>query len=164
LVLRICGYSDEERMLLSDRTCTALQLANHWQDVRRDWDKGRVYLPLDVMSGYGYSVEQLRRDIEHGAAGEPFRRVLADLCNRAAALFAEGLPLVDHVDGALAADIDLFSRGGMGILERIAAQNYDVIRSRPVLSKGAKAALLLGAVRRRFFRSKPSGEAQHAYR
>lgn len=163
LVLHLCGYSDEERRRLSDFTCTALQLANHWQDVSRDWEKGRVYIPLEVMAGHGYSVEALQADLEGGKGGQPFRAMMQDLCHRARDLFAKGLPLVDLVDRRLAVDLDLFSRGGMAILDRIAAQDYDVIAKRPALSKAAKAVLLIKALSRRSM-SKPQREAQHAYR
>lgn len=163
LVLHLCGYVDEKRRALSDFTCTALQLANHWQDVGRDWDKGRVYIPQEVMAAHGYSVESLERDIQRGEASEPFRAVTKDLTVRAQNLFEKGLPLVDMVDRRLAVDLDLFSRGGMAILDRIAAQNYDVIAKRPSLGKATKAVLLLKALGRRAM-PKPSREAQHAYR
>jgi squalene synthase HpnC len=163
LVLHLCGYTDDERRELSDFTCTALQLANHWQDVGRDWEKDRVYVPLDVMTKHRYSVEALEHDISQGQASEPFRAVLKDLCGRASELFLKGLPLVDSVDRRLAVDLDLFSRGGMAILDRIAAQNYDVIAQRPVIGKAAKGVLLLKALGRRAM-PKPLREAQHAYR
>lgn len=163
LVLHLCGYTDEERRNLSDFTCTALQLANHWQDVGRDWAKDRVYIPLDVMTKHRYSVEALERDIQRCQASEPFRAVLKDLCGRARELFLKGLPLVDNVDRRLAVDLDLFSRGGMAILDRIARENYDVIAQRPVLGKAAKGMLLLKALGRRAM-PKPLREAQHAYR
>ncbi|MEX2300614.1 MAG: squalene synthase HpnC [Bryobacterales bacterium] len=163
LVLHLCGYTDDQRRELSDFTCTALQLANHWQDVGRDWEKGRVYIPLDAMAKHRYSVEALERDIAQGQASEPFRAVLKDLGGRARELFLKGLPLVDSVDRRLAVDLDLFSRGGMAILDRIAAQNYDVIAQRPVIGKAAKGVLLLKALGRRAM-PKPLREAQHAYR
>jgi squalene synthase HpnC len=163
LVLQLCGYTDEERRGLSDFTCTALQLANHWQDVGRDWAKGRVYIPLAVMAQHRYSVEELQRDIERGEASGAFRALLEDLCARARELFHKGLPLVDMVDGRLAVDLDLFSRGGMAVLDRIAAQRYDVIARRPALGKAAKGILLLKALGRRAI-PRPLREAQHAYR
>jgi squalene synthase HpnC len=163
LVLHLCGYTDEQRRDLSDFTCTALQLANHWQDVSRDWETDRVYIPLDAMTKHRYSLEALERDITRGQASEPFRAVLKDLCGRARELFLKGLPLVDSVDRRLAVDLDLFSRGGMAILDRIAGQNYDVIAKRPVLGKAAKGMLLLKALGRRAM-PRPHREAQHAYR
>jgi len=163
LVLRLCGYVDDERRRLSDFTCTALQLANHWQDVGRDWEKGRVYIPLDAMAQHRYSPDALQQDIQSGAASEPFRALLRDLCDRARHLFMQGLPLADLVDRRLAVDLDLFSRGGMAILDRIAGQDYDVIAKRPALGKAAKGILLLKALSRRAM-ARPLREAQHAYR
>jgi squalene synthase HpnC len=163
LVLHLAGYTDEERRGLSDFTCTALQLANHWQDVKRDWDKGRVYIPLDAMAQHDYSPQTLQQDIDRGSASEPFRSMMRDLCERAGRLFEKGLPLVASVDRRLAVDLDLFSRGGMAILDRIAGQGYDVIARRPALGKAAKGILLLKALSRRV-RARPLREAQHAYR
>ena len=163
LVLHLTGYVDEERRRLSDFTCTALQLANHWQDVARDCEKGRAYIPLDAMAQHRYSPQALQQDIERGAASDPFRALLRDLCGRARELFAKGLPLVDLVDRRLAVDLDLFSRGGMAILDRIASQRYDVIAKRPALGKAAKGMLLLKALTRRAM-ARPLREAQHAYR
>jgi squalene synthase HpnC len=163
LVLHLCGYVDDERRRLSDFTCTALQLANHWQDVTRDWEKDRVYLPLDVMAQHQYSAQTLQQDIERGRASEAFRALMRELCGRARELFEKGLPLVDVVDRRLAVDLDLFSRGGMAILDRIAGQDYDVIVKRPALGKAAKGILLLRAMTGRAI-AKPPREAQHAYR
>jgi phytoene/squalene synthetase len=163
LVLHLCGYVDEERRRLSDFTCTALQLANHWQDVGRDWEKGRVYIPLDAMAHHGYSLKEMQLDIVGGAASAPFRALMRELCARARELFAQGLPLADLVERRLAVDLDLFSRGGMAILDRIARQDYDVIARRPALGKFAKGMLLLRALSRRAM-ARPLREAQHAYR
>jgi squalene synthase HpnC len=163
LVLHLCSYVDEERRRLSDFTCTALQLANHWQDVRRDWDKGRVYIPLDAMEKHRYSLQALQADIARGQASDSFQALLRDLCGRAREWFGRGLPLVDLVDRRLAVDLDLFHRGGLAILDRIARRNYDVIAQRPTIGKAAKGILLLKALSRRAI-SKPPREAQHAYR
>ncbi len=115
LVLRLCGYADEERDRLSDSTCTALQLANFWQDVTVDYEKDRVYLPLDLMARHGYSVAEL-------AAREftpAFQAVMRDAVSVARKLFHEGLPLVKMVDRRLSFDLDLFNRGGLRILDKI---------------------------------------------
>lgn len=139
LVLYLGGYRDEERQRLSDRTCTALQITNFWQDVARDWDKGRVYLPLEDLREFGVSEEQLaaRR------CTDGYRALLRFECDRARALFAEGVGLLDLVDRRLRRDIGLFTAGGLKILDRIAAQNYDTLTSRPALSKLGKLALVL---------------------
>jgi len=144
LVLYLCGYSDAERQRLSDATCTALQLANFWQDVTVDWEKDRVYLPLDVLERHGSSVEEIAaRRFTPG-----FRAAMQDAVACARKLFLEGLPLTGMVDRRLAVDIELFSRGGMRVLDKIAAQGYDVLARRPAISKTERAWILLGTLAR----------------
>ena len=144
LVLYLCGYADAERQRLSDATCTALQLANFWQDVPVDWEKGRVYMPLDVLERHGCSVE----DIAARRATPGFIAAMRESVERARQLFLEGLPLTSTVDRRLALDIELFSRGGMRVLDKIAAQNYDVLARRPAISKTERVWLLLGTLAR----------------
>ncbi len=147
LVLALCGYRDAERQRLSDSTCTALQLANHWQDVTVDLLKDRVYLPLDVMERHGYSIEALlaRR------FDDRFRAAMRESVEVARGLFLEGLPLAGMVDRRLAIDLDLFSRGGLKVLEKIQQQDYNVLVARPAISKIERVGLLLGALGRRAF-------------
>jgi squalene synthase HpnC len=147
LVLYLCGYRDEERQRLSDFTCTALQLANFWQDVRVDLEKGRVYIPLEDIGRFGYSEEALGR-LEFNAR---FGELMHFEVERARDLFLAGLPLAKRVDRRLAADIELFSRGGLAILERIEQRGYDVLSERPALTGRHKLRLLAGAVLRRMF-------------
>ena len=147
LVLYLCGYSDGERQHLSDATCTALQLANFWQDVTTDLRKDRIYIPLDVMERHGYAVDDL---FAHRFT-PAFREVMREICGEAHKLFLEGLPLARMVDRRLALDLDLFSRGGMRVLEKIAAQGYDVLRARPSVSKTERVRLLLGSLARVVF-------------
>jgi squalene synthase HpnC len=139
LVLYLCGYRDADRQRLSDATCTALQLANFWQDVTVDLEKDRVYLPLDVLHRHGYTVAELYMR----KFTPEFRSAMRDAVGVARELFAQGLPLSAMVDRRLAVDIELFSRGGMKVLEKIEAQDYDVLAARPVISKTERAALLL---------------------
>lgn len=139
LVLYLCGYRDEERFRLSDATCTALQLANFWQDVTVDLKKDRVYLPLHLFSQHGYSEEELWA-LKFTPA---FRSVMKDAVDVAQGLFEKGLPLVRTLDRRLALDIDLFSRGGMRVLEKIRQQDYNVLAGRPSISKSERVALLL---------------------
>lgn len=144
LVLHLCGYRDPQRMLLSDATCTALQLANFWQDVTVDLEKDRVYLPLETLDRYGYTVAEL-----YGRRfNRAFRAAMRELVARTRALFEQGLPLARMVDRRLALDIELFSRGGMKILEKIEQQNYDVLGQRPVITRTERAGLLLRALLR----------------
>jgi squalene synthase HpnC len=145
LVLALCGYQDAERQALSDATCTALQLANHWQDVTVDLLKDRVYLPLDVMERHGYPLEALlaRR------FDDRFKAAMRDAVEVARELFLKGLPLAGMVDRRLAIDLDLFSRGGLKVLEKIERQDYNVLGARPAISKIERVGLLLGALTRR---------------
>jgi squalene synthase HpnC len=142
LVLNICGYRDAERFALSDATCSALQLANFWQDVSVDYQKGRVYLPLDDMRRYNVSEEIFAGQ----QATQEFRALLQYEVDYARALFHRGLPLIGMVDRELGLDLDLFSRGGLEILNAIEKQHFDVLSARPAISKGTKMALALRAV------------------
>ena len=147
LVLRLCGYADEERDRLSDATCTALQLANFWQDVTVDYAKDRVYLPLDLLARHGYSVE----DIAARCFNAAFQAVMREAVDMARRLFEQGLPLVKMVDRRLAFDLDLFSRGGLRILDKIEQQDYDVLARRPAVSKADRVGLLVQALARAAF-------------
>ncbi len=147
LVLYLCGYSDSERQRLSDATCTALQLANFWQDVTVDLLKDRVYIPLEVMARHGYTID----DLYARRFTPAFREVMREIVDRTRELFEAGLPLTRKVDRRLSLDIDLFSRGGMRVLEKIRQQGYDVLGSRPAISKPERVGLLLGSLARAVF-------------
>jgi squalene synthase HpnC len=142
LVLYVCGESNEENFRLSDLTCTALQLANFWQDVREDYARGRIYIPKNDMEVFRVSEEQ----IAEGVATPEFRGLMRCEVEQARSLFEEGLPLIGRVHRDLALDLDLFSRGGLEILRAIERQGYDVLSARPAISKSRKLALLLRAV------------------
>lgn len=142
LVLHVCGYADEERFRLSDATCSALQLANFWQDVRVDYPKGRVYLPQEDMRRFGVSDET----IAQGVASSDFRSLMQYEVDYTRGLFEQGLPLIGKVDRDLAVDLDLFSRGGLEILHAIERRHYDVLGARPSISKGTKLTLALRAL------------------
>jgi squalene synthase HpnC len=139
LVLYLFGFGDAERQRLSDATCTALQLTNFWQDVTVDWPKGRVYLPLDDMARFGATEEQ----IAAGRCSPEFRELMQFEVDRARRLFAQGLPLLYMVPKRLRLDLELFTRGGEEILSLIESQGFDVLTSRPKLSKGRKVGLIL---------------------
>ncbi len=147
LVLCACGYRDAERFALSDRTCSALQLANFWQDIRVDYAKDRVYIPQDDMARCGVT----ETDIATGRFTPQFRELMRFEVDYARKMFHAGLPLVRMVDSELALDLDLFSQGGLEILRAIERQDYNVLRARPAISKPRKAALLLRALTRRLF-------------
>jgi squalene synthase HpnC len=145
LVLYAAGYRDEERFRFSDFTCSGLQIANFWQDVGRDYTAGRIYLPFQDMERYGVDEAM----IAGGAATSEFRQLLRYEVDYARQMLLQGLPLIRLVDRELALDLDLFSQGGLEILRAIERRQYDVLSSRPVISKRRKAGLLLRAVRKR---------------
>jgi squalene synthase HpnC len=144
LVLYLCGYRDAERQRLSDATCTALQLANFWQDVAVDWEKDRIYLPLDLLAKHGSG----EADISARRATPQFRAALREACAKARERFLEGLPLARTVNRRLSLDLELFSRGGLKILEKIEAQDCDVLSRRPKISKSERATLLISTLAR----------------
>ena len=141
LVLYLCGYGDEERQRLSDFTCTALQLANFWQDVTVDYTKGRIYLPLEDLRRFG--VEEA--DIASQRNTPQFLEMMKFEVERAREWFRQGLPLVGKVSRELAIDIELFSRGGQQILNAIERQDFAVLGRRPEISKRRKLALVARA-------------------
>ncbi len=141
LVLYACGYSDLERQRLSDFTCTALQLANFWQDVSVDYGKGRIYLPLEDLEKYGVS----ESEIAERRFTPQFRQLMQFEIQRAREWFQRGRPLFGMVDRELAIDIELFSRGGEEILNCIERQDFNVLCSRPAISKSRKLALVAKA-------------------
>jgi squalene synthase HpnC len=137
LVLYLLGFRDEERQRLADATCTALQLANFWQDVRRDLDKGRIYIPLEEMERFGYR----EGDLLEGRFDGRFRELMAFQVGRTRELFRKGLELIREVRGRLRLDLRLFSLGGLAVLDAIEAIDYDVLQRRPKLSRTRKAWL-----------------------
>lgn len=139
LVLCLCGYRDAERQRLSDATCTALQLANFWQDVSVDWRKDRVYLPQDLLARHGTS----EADIAAGIATPAFRGALREAVAVTRERFHQGMPLARMVDRRLSLDLELFSRGGLKILDKIESVQFDVLSARPRISRTERAGLLL---------------------
>jgi squalene synthase HpnC len=138
LVLYLCGYSDPERQALSDATCTGLQLANFWQDVTVDWQKDRVYLP-------GANDD----DIAAARFTPGFEAAMREGVRVARDLFHRGLRLPALVDRRLSIDLELFSRGGLRVLDKIEALGYNVLARRPSISKSERVAILLRALWRR---------------
>jgi squalene synthase HpnC len=139
LVLYLGGYRDRERQRLSDYTCTALQLANFWQDVTVDLLKDRIYLPIGLLERHDYSEAELRQL----RFNDRFKAAMREAVDVAEDLFRKGLPLIKQVDRRLSLDLDLFSRGGLKILDKIRSQNYDVLQSRPHISKAERVAIFL---------------------
>lgn len=131
IVLRLAEADSAANVELSDRICTGLQLANHWQDIGRDFLAGRIYLPQDAMEAHGVTASMLG----DGRAAAPLRRLIAAECRRARDFFTAGRPLVQHVPRWLACDIGLFIRGGLATLDAIAAVDYDVLHQRPTVAR-----------------------------
>jgi squalene synthase HpnC len=142
LVLMVCGYRDEARALLSDSICTGLQLANFWQDAVRDSEIGRRYIPTEYMNRF--SVEE--GQIEGRVFTPEFGAMMHALVERTREMLHQGSALSITVDDDLRVTLDLFRKGGDAILDGIAAQNYDVLRGRPVVTRRTKLMLLLGAL------------------
>jgi squalene synthase HpnC len=142
LVLWACGYRDESIAVLSDKVCTALQLANFWQDVVEDKERGRRYLPAESMMRFGVEEGQ----IEGRVFTPEFGAMVQDLVVRTRAMLAEGGEISKRVDRELAVTLNLFRKGGDAILDGIVAQDYDVLRGRPVVSKAKKLSLLGGSL------------------
>jgi squalene synthase HpnC/squalene synthase HpnD len=138
LVLYLCGYRDEQRQRLSDATCTALQLANFWQDVARDLEKGRIYIPLDIAAAHRVA----EADIVERRFDGRYVNLMENLIARTRLLFAQGMPLAAMVDSRLSIDLEMFSRGGVAVLDAIEAAGYDTLHNRPAIGKGKQARLL----------------------
>jgi squalene synthase HpnC len=138
LVLYLCGYRDEARQRLSDATCTALQLANFWQDVARDLEKGRIYIPLDRAAAHGLSEQA----IVEKKFDERYAALMKELIEYTRELFERGKPLAQMVDGKLSVDLEMFTRGGLAVLDAIEKMGYDTLHRRPAISKGTQVRLL----------------------
>jgi squalene synthase HpnC len=144
LVLYIFGHREPELHKLSDSTCTALQLANFWQDVQRDFEIGRVYLPADDMARFGVTEEM----IATRTATPEFKALMRFEIDRTRKLFIDGFELVNRVNGMAKVDIALFTGGGLTVLRAIEQLDYDVLTKRPEVSKLTKFRLLVSAYTR----------------
>ncbi len=143
LVLYVCGYRDQARQQLSDCTCTALQLANFWQDVLGDLtERDRVYLPAETMARFGVTEAQLRA----GTCDDNYRRCIEFEVDRAQSLLDQGDALLPMLDESVRPQIALFGQGGKAILHAIRRQNYDTLTARPSLSKWQKGGLVFRAM------------------
>jgi hydroxysqualene synthase len=129
LVLRIADYRDAKLDSWSDAICTALQLTNFWQDLKIDFDRGRIYLPEDEMRAHGASSSDLADSMMTPA----WTRAVAAAVSRTRALFNEGLPLCDAVRGRLKYELRATWLGGTRILDRLERSEYDMIHLRPSL-------------------------------
>jgi squalene synthase HpnC len=158
LVLYLCGYRDEERQGLSDATCTALQLANFWQDVSRDLEKGRIYIPLDRAVAH----QVTESDIVEKRFSERYAALMKELIGYTRKLFEKGMPLAKMVEGKLRVDLEMFSRGGLAVLDAIESVGYDTLNHRPEVSKGKQVRLLGRAIVAHVLGSAPTPITQAA--
>ncbi|HWA96936.1 MAG TPA: squalene synthase HpnC [Pirellulales bacterium] len=146
LVLYLGHACALENVALADSICTGLQLANFWQDVARDFDRGRVYFPRSTRQQFGYTDAMLA-----GRVFNPqFREALTFEVDRAEQYLRSGLPLVARVPRWLAGDVWLFVHGGLRILQHIRNLDYDVWTTRPIVGRREQCGLLLGYLIRRF--------------
>ena len=137
LVLLVFEQKDEDLPGLSDAVCTALQLANHWQDAAVDYARGRIYVPEDLMRRHGVGTW----DFSTGRVSDGWRGLMAELIARTRELFERGRPICDRVGRELRFEMRLTWLGGMSILDRIEAVGGDVFRRRPKHGALDKAAL-----------------------
>jgi squalene synthase HpnC len=157
LVLYLGRSVDDVNVALADHICTGLQLANFWQDVARDWQRGRVYLPQADCRTFGYAVERTlvrsspasigeRTEVRSTPVATPaFKRLLEFEVARAEEFLLAGRPLVGRVSRDLRLEVDLFIRGGLAVLAAIRRQDYDVWSRRPTVGKLQKLGLLVRA-------------------
>lgn len=151
LVLYLCRQVNDSNLKWSDSICTGLQLANFWQDVSRDFQIGRIYIPREDYERFGYR----RQDFGARITNPPFLELMKFEVDRARQFLREGLPLVDRIPGRLQIDIDLFAHGGLKILDRIERIQFRVWETRPKVTKLDALGMLAGAVWRRLFRRHP---------
>ncbi len=151
LILHLFDYRDEELFRMSDNICSALQLANHWQDVTIDLKKDRIYIPREEMKREGYTENELFSHVYD----ERFYRLMDSLVQRTWDLFDRGYPLLERVRWPLNAELRFTWMGGVTILSRIFENRCDVFSSRPTLSKwdyahwGVRSLLGIGRIRER---------------
>ena len=150
LVLMVCGYRDATRMALADRTCTALQLTNFWQDVRDDYlTRRRIYVPADVAASHALDVnalgEAMSRNRFSAELDHAYRETIRDLTERTQAYFTEGRALLPMLSPDVRGHIRLFTLGGEAVLKKIANASFGTHRKRPALRRFEKLALLVNA-------------------
>jgi len=138
LMLRVTGYRDPILDAYADAVCSALQLTNFLQDLERDWVKGRLYVPLDLVRAAGAD----EQDLAHRRMSPAWRAVLGETAARTRELFRQGRPLPDRVGGRLKWELRATWLGGVHILDRLDATRFDIFQRRPVL--GWPDALSIG--------------------
>ena len=142
IVLHLGRSATQENIRLSDSICTGLQLANFWQDVRRDYERGRIYIPQDCCRAHGW--DETRFDA--GKCNDAFRALLRPLVDEADGLLVAGLPLVPRVSPNLQLAMRLFISGGRAVLSGIRRSGYDVWSRRPTVGRLTKLRLVAAAL------------------
>ena len=142
LVLALGECHTEETERLSDSICTGLQLANHWQDISRDYQRGRIYLPQQTLAEFDCSEQELGQR----RATPELKRAIASEVARARTYFEAGKPLVGLVSRQIRLEVKLFLAGGLAILDAIERLDYDVLQRRPTVGKWQKIRLLMAAM------------------
>lgn len=148
LVLRLFDAACDENLAMSNQICTALQLANFWQDVSRDLDKNRVYIPAESLARHGLTEADLRQT----PASPAFRAMLAEEVARPQQLFNLGEPLTKKLKGRAGLALKLFHAGGVATLEAIRSVDYDVLTRRPRLGKMKQVGLMLRILAQSLFK------------
>ncbi|HEX8986524.1 MAG TPA: squalene synthase HpnC [Rhodocyclaceae bacterium] len=131
LLLHLFGAATPDNVGRSDCVCSALQLINHWQDIAVDWGKGRVYLPQDELAYFG--VTEARILCRY--CDDAWRELMRFQVDRARAMMLDGAPLGRDLPGRVGLEIRAIAAGGLRILDKIEAVNYDIFRRRPVLER-----------------------------
>jgi hydroxysqualene synthase len=143
LVLRIAGCENDRADLASDEVCTALQLANFWQDFAIDWERGRLYVPADTWRAHGATIESL----QPASLTPEWRSTLGECCRRTREMFDRGRPVCDAVQGRLRWELRLTWLGGTRILRRVERAGFDMVSNRPALGGADVPALVWGLLR-----------------
>jgi squalene synthase HpnC len=148
LVLRIAGCIDEELLTASDAMCTALRLTSLWQNLARDWKRGRLYVPQEDLAGCGAR----ETDLDSGRVNLAWRAVLTTMAGRTRALYSDGRAVCDGVVGRFSLEARMNWLGGMMVLDRLERSGFDVFESRPVLRSIDVPLLLWRTARWRLLR------------
>lgn len=146
LVLRLAGVVDKRADGWSDHVCTALQLANFWQDLGIDWDRGRLYLPAEALDRFGARESALEAAVRSRVLPVEWRRAVADAVDRTDAMFQDGRPVCDSVDGRLRWELRATWLGGRAILAKLRRGGCDPLAERPRLGASDVPALLWRAL------------------
>ena len=144
-MLHLYEAATEENSHMSDAICTSLQLINFWQDVALDWEKDRIYLPLEDMRLFGVTQE----DIALGKTSENWRSLMAFEVERTRKLMRSGAPLAEKLPGRIGWELRLVVQGGLRVLERIESSGFDVFRKRPILRGGDWLSIIWRTLKRR---------------